>query len=153
MFAALGVLLLALIAVDTSVWTPAEQLVRVYRRHGCTCAFQWKKDLEQAGYTVVLREVETLRYLRRQRDVPRQYSGCHLGVYLGYFVEGHVDPASLKSLATLRPRAKGLIQEEDRQPGSSAQASSATSSHLLLAMPDGRTVPWSAPSSAPGHGV
>lgn len=96
-----------------------ERLVTLYRVHGCRCAFTLAQKLEQAGFTVKMFEVDTLKYVRASLHAPTGLRGCHLGRFLGYFVEGHVTPDSLNRLAQLRPIGYGVaaLSDIDLQPG------------------------------------
>jgi len=88
---------------------PAERLVKVYRVHGCTCAFDWAKTLEAAGFTVKMVELNSLQRVRGSMHVPEKLKGCHVANYLGYFVEGHVAPQALHKLAREHPSAIGVV--------------------------------------------
>jgi len=85
-----------------------ERLVTVYRVHGCSCVFSWARQLEERGFVVKLFEFETLEYVRTSLHTPEGLNGCHLGRYLGYFVEGHVDPDLLMRLAESKPAGLGV---------------------------------------------
>jgi hypothetical protein len=88
---------------------PAEQLVTIYRVHGCPCVFRWEKTLEAAGFTVKMVELNSLRTVRRSNRVPNNLKGCHVANYLKYFVEGHVAPQALMKLAREHPAATGVV--------------------------------------------
>ncbi len=88
---------------------PAEQLVKVYRVHGCPCAFQWEKELEAAGFTVKMVELKSLQSVRTSNRVPKNLKGCHVASYLDYFVEGHVAPQALTKLAREHPAVTGVV--------------------------------------------
>lgn len=103
----------AAIAGGMSWWdslhsVPAEDFVRVYRVHGCRCAFTWAHTLEENGFTVRIVELETLRDIRRQLATPKELQGCHKGQYLTYFIEGHVAPKALRKLAAEQSGARGI---------------------------------------------
>lgn len=96
---------------DALMGIQPEQLVTVYRTHGCRCAYSWSRELEARGYVVRLREVETLAPVRRRLHTPEQLNGCHVAQYLGYFVEGHVRASDLDRLSREHPEATGISQD------------------------------------------
>jgi hypothetical protein len=104
-------LAVALMNLDFLRSIPPEQVIRVYRVHGCRCVFPWARALEAEGFIVRLSETETLKNTRTRLQVPESLHGCHLGDYLGYFVEGHVDASALRALAAQRPDGLGVVTE------------------------------------------
>ena len=88
-----------------------ERLVSIYRKHGCVCALEWKRSLENAGFEVQMFEPDSMNPIRAKLQTPRQLRGCHVGVYLGYYLEGHVPAEALEKLTTDRPVAKGVVME------------------------------------------
>jgi hypothetical protein len=94
---------------DRSIWLPPERIVTVYRVHGCRCAFEWERELERAGFSVRMNEVDSLKFIRQRMRTPPYASGCHVGEYLGYFLEDHVPAAALSYLSNSRPAATGLL--------------------------------------------
>lgn len=122
---------------------PPERVVNIYRVHGCQCAFTWKRSLENAGYTVRLREYETLEYIRQSSRVPANLHGCHLAKYLGYFLEGHVPAAALQKLAAERPVALGLVTQAATNMGEEhRQKMVDDNGQVRLIEPDGRLQSW-----------
>lgn len=90
---------------------PPERLVKIYRVHGCTCAFTFADALRGAGYSVQVVELKNLSGPRGTLHSPPDLTGCHVGVYLNYFLEGHVSPAVLAELAATRPDADGVATQ------------------------------------------
>ena len=84
-------------------------MVSIYRAHGCACALEWKRALEKAGFHINMFETDSLKPIRASLQTPQQLRGCHVGVYLGYFLEGHVPAGALKKLAAERPSATGAV--------------------------------------------
>lgn len=129
---------------------PPERLVKIYRTHGCRCAFNLANSLKAEGFVVRVYEYETLEYVRDSLHTPVNLRGCHVGEFLGYFLEGHVAPAALRKLAQQQPAALGLTTEGsvDRK---SAHVSIARDekSRVLLVERDGRARPWFEPPSGP----
>ena len=94
---------------NRSLWLAPEKIVTVYRVHGCRCAFQWERELEREGFSVVMNEIHSLKFVRQRfRTLPKA-RGRHVGEYLGYFLEGHVPAAALWYLSDSRPAAVGLL--------------------------------------------
>ena len=94
---------------NRSLWLAPEQIVTVYHVHGCRCAFNWERELEREGFSVVMNEIHSLKFVRQRFRTPPKASGCHVGKYLGYFLEGHVPAAALAYLSNSRPAAMGLL--------------------------------------------
>ncbi len=100
-------------AVTTVVWPilfpqAPERVVEVYWTHECACAAPWIESLRKAGYIVRDFEQFELSSKRRALKMPTSLRGCHLAIYLGYFIEGHVFPEALAQLSEQRPNALGL---------------------------------------------
>lgn len=89
---------------------PPEQLVEVAWTHECGCARGWMKSLREEGFVVRDHEMENLSATRRQWQVPDAVHGCHPATYMGYVLDGHVPPDTLRRLAREHPTAAGLIQ-------------------------------------------
>lgn len=139
---------------DRSLWTSAEQLVTVYRIHGCRCAFAWAKSLERNGFVVQMREVGSLKSTRRTLQTPVSFKGCHVAAHLGYFVEGHVDPAALRKLAQQHPAALGLVTETSATPAlQHVDLAAEARSRVLLVEPGGKSALWFQPSRSTEEGA
>lgn len=91
---------------------PPEQLVEVAWTHQCRCARGWMNSLRAEGFVVRDYELEDLSARRRQWRVPDAVHGCHPATYMGYVLDGHVPPDTLRRLAREHPAAAGLIQVE-----------------------------------------
>lgn len=83
-------------------------VIDVYWTHECPCAFEFIESLKAGGMHVRSFEAETLQFKRQSLRIPDQLHGCHIGSYLGYFVEGHVPPAAIRQLAKQKPPGLGL---------------------------------------------
>lgn len=139
---------------DRSLWIAPERLVTIYRVHGCTCAFQWRHGLEQGGFTVVMHEIDSLRAIRQRLRTPPGARGCHVAEFLGYFVEGHVDPAALRELSRRHPAALGLSTEASTKPASQhVDLASEARSQVLLIKPNGESALWFQPSRSAEEGA
>ena len=117
-----------------------EQVVEVYRTHGCRCAFSWARELEAEGFVVRLREVETLQLTRQRLHTPAQLRGCHVAKYLEYFVEGHVGGSVLHRLATRHPNVLGVavLHTAESQLARVEEAET----HVFAFDTQGRSLPW-----------
>lgn len=145
-FALVGALILL---SDRSVWVAPENLVTVYRLHACPCAFDWKRELERQGLGVAMQELESLKYVRQRLRTPPAARGCHVGEFLGYFVEGHVDPAALRDLSRRHPAALGLSTETSTKPeGGNVDIASEANSRVLLVGPNGSSSVWFQPRAS-----
>ena len=138
---------------DRSLWIEPERLVTIYRVHGCRCAFQWSHELEREGYTVVMHEIDSLRSIRQRLRTPPEARGCHVGEFLGYFVEGHVNPLALRELSRRRPSALGVSTETSLQSDlPHVDISSEASSRVLLVGPNASPSVWYQPQPSKGTG-
>ena len=128
---------------NRSLWLSPERIVTIYRVHGCRCAFPWERELEREGFSVVMNEVESLQFIRQRLRTPTEARGCHVGEYLGYFVEGHVHPSALHELSRRRPAALGLMTEVSaRSEAGHVDIASEASSRVLLIDPNSRASVW-----------
>lgn len=107
-----AILVFAAITGIMAIWEqlfqgPTDRIVSVYRTHGCTCAYAWARSLEAEGFVVRMFEYETLRYVRQSLHTPAHPSGCHLGKFMNYYVEGHV----LDKHSRISPKSILLVLE------------------------------------------
>lgn len=139
---------------DRSIWVAPERLVTVYRVHGCRCAFLWERALEQQGFSVAMHELESLKDIRKRLRTPPSVMGCHVGEYLGYFVEGHVDPGALRELSRRHPSALGVSTETSTNSDSShIDISREAGSRVLLVGPRANTSVWFEPEASRDAGA
>jgi hypothetical protein len=106
--------------VDTTASTPhatvsatshesALPLVVVHKDPSCGCCAAWVKHLQDAGFTVEVRDEDNLTPIKERVGVPFGKGSCHTAEVGGYFVEGHVPAEDIKRLLTEKPDAKGLV--------------------------------------------
>ena len=106
--ALVGTVVIAAVLSVEHFFTSPERLVKIHRTHGCTCAFAFADSLKAAGFEVrVIEHVTSLRSVRASLHTPTNLHGCHVGEYLGYFLEGHVAPSALHHLRLQRPDGLG----------------------------------------------
>ena len=131
-----------LVAWEQWFSVPPEQLVKVYRVHGCRCVFGWVRSLEAEGFKVNLLEIESLQRVRASLHTPASMGGCHVAGYLGYFVEGHVAPAALRRLAEEHPKALGVVTHATTEIADHQNTYREQSSPVILIGPTGQSQPW-----------
>lgn len=88
-----------------------DNVVDVYQSEHCSCAPGWVRLLEQQGFVVRVSTTDVLRKMRNELKIPAELNGCHLGIYLNYFLEGHVAGKAVRDLDIHRPRSGGLITQ------------------------------------------
>lgn len=125
-----------------------DKVVAVYRTHGCTCVFSWVEDLRAAGFVVRLSELRSLNNVRATLHTPPQVNGCHIGRYLGYFVEGHVGAPAIAKLALELPKASGVVTATSLRstaPHDTALGEE-TRSEVMLVTEEGAATSWTPPT-------
>lgn len=121
---------------------PPEQLVEVVWTHECRCARGWMQALRGEGFVVRDHEMDDLSATRRQWKVPDAVHGCHPASYMGYVLDGHVPPDTLRRLAREQPAAAGLIQV-DAADITAADGGPSAAPRFELIDRDGTRRPWS----------
>lgn len=119
-----------------------ERQVALYRTHGCTCALAWRRSLETAGFEVQSYEPESLEPIRSKLRIPERLHSCHVAVYMGYFLEGHLPASALHKLEEDRPLAIGAAMETSWQEGHSGFIKEANQGAVLLFDESGLPRPW-----------
>jgi len=84
-------------------------LVIVHKNESCGCCRLWVKHLQDAGFTVEVRNEDNLNPIKERVGVPLGHGSCHTAEVGGYFVEGHVPAADIRRLLIEKPKAKGLV--------------------------------------------
>ncbi len=77
--------------------------VTVYKRENCGCCSQWVAHLEQNGYGVDVRNVDSTLPLQLRLGVPDGLRACHTAEVSGYWIEGHVPADLIGRLLDERP--------------------------------------------------
>ncbi|MBW8269486.1 DUF411 domain-containing protein [Caldovatus sp. SYSU G05006] len=104
-----GALLLAALTAAGAVRAAAAgPRIEVWRDPGCGCCGAWARHMRQAGFEVVVHEVEDVAPVKRANGVPEALWSCHTAIVAGYVVEGHVPAADVRRLLAERPPARGL---------------------------------------------
>lgn len=149
---AFGAVSMVLLSWEHLFPIPPERLVKIYRTHGCRCAFAFADSLRAEGFVVRLYEYETLKYVRISLHTPANLHGCHVAAYLGYFLEGHIAPLALRKLAQQQPPALGLATEDSvdtKREHLSRSIAREEQSRVLLVERDGRARTWFEPPDDP----
>lgn len=143
---AVGVVLSVGVGILFTRQTPQRVLyaqeVEVFRTHGCRCAFSWARSLREQGFRVRVYEKGHLLNVRSRLRTPENFDACHVGVYLGYFLEGHVGAGALVQITRERAPGIGLATANtvNRIPYVNVEEDEA--SDVLLVGKDGRARPW-----------
>lgn len=103
--------------------------VTVYKSPTCGCCVKWVDHMRDAGFDVVVNDVDNVHPVKLRVGVPPGKGSCHTAEVDGYFLEGHVPAADVKRLLTERPAARGLAV-----PGMPAGSPG-------MEVPDGRVQP------------
>lgn len=105
-------------------------LVVVHKSASCGCCGLWVEHMQQAGFTVEVRNLDNVNPVKQRLGVPLGKGSCHTAEVGGYFVEGHVPADDVKRLLAQKPAAKGLVL-----PGMPAGSPG-------METPDGRVQPY-----------
>jgi hypothetical protein len=74
----------------------------VYKSPTCNCCAKWVDHLEQAGFTVTVKQ-ESGAAVKQRFGVPRELASCHTATIGNYVVEGHVPAQDVKRLLAQQP--------------------------------------------------
>jgi hypothetical protein len=86
---------------------PADMIV--FKTPTCGCCGKWVDHMREAGYSVEVREQQSLNDVKQRYNVPGHLQSCHTAVIDGYIVEGHVPAKVLKRFLAEAPQdARGL---------------------------------------------
>ena len=96
---------IALIACAEAV---SASVLEVAKTPWCGCCTAWIERMQQAGFTMKVREVEDTGPIATAAGVPANLRSCHTTMVDGYVIEGHVPAADIRRLLAERPDALGL---------------------------------------------
>ena len=82
--------------------------VTVWKSKWCGCCAGWVKHMTNAGFKVKVHETDTLDAVKKRLGIPEKLQSCHTATVAGYKIEGHVPPADVKRLLSLKPKVEGL---------------------------------------------
>ncbi len=80
----------------------------VYKNPWCGCCGSWVRHMREAGFELVVHDVEDMSPFKRAAGVPEELQSCHTAVVGGYVIEGHVPAADIRRLLAEAPQARGL---------------------------------------------
>lgn len=80
----------------------------VYKDAYCGCCEGWVEHMKNAGFNVVVQNMDDMAAVKAKHGVSASLAGCHTAVVDGYVVEGHVPAVAVKKLLTDRPEADGI---------------------------------------------
>lgn len=84
------------------------QSMTIYKSPYCGCCTAWADAMEEAGFSVTIKEADDLTPVKQMAGVPETMQSCHTAVVHGYVLEGHVPLNAVQRLLTERPAIKGL---------------------------------------------
>jgi hypothetical protein len=95
---------LGLLATQQSV---AADIV-VYKSPTCGCCGKWVKHMEDAGFSVDVKNRRDLTPIKAELGVPGGMQSCHTAKVGDYIVEGHVPADLVRRILDEKPDIKGL---------------------------------------------
>lgn len=102
-----GPKMLLLFVFATGLGAASPDMV-VYKTKTCGCCSKWVEYLRAKGFTVTVKEVDSMVETHRKLGVAANLQSCHTGVVNGYSIEGHVPAEEITRLLKEHPKAKGL---------------------------------------------
>jgi hypothetical protein len=82
--------------------------IDVYKSKQCKCCIKWILHLEENGFNVSAKDIESLAKLKDSDKIPNNFRACHTAVIGQYIVEGHVPANIIKQLVNEQPLVKGI---------------------------------------------
>ena len=98
------------LAVTAPLIAQSRPALHVAKDPGCGCCNSWARIVYDSGFDVTYehRSNAALERFKLARSIPPAMFSCHTAEVEGYMIEGHVPPADIWRLITLRPGAIGL---------------------------------------------
>ena len=108
--AAAAVVLPFLLVLGRSASADELPLVQVTKTATCGCCALWVEHIEDAGFSVAVRDVsqEALADFKRRVGIAARHRSCHTARVGDYVIEGHVAAREIVRLLAERPDALGL---------------------------------------------
>ncbi|MBA3512418.1 DUF411 domain-containing protein [Sphingomonas sp.] len=100
--------IVAPLALLASAESAVAATLMVTRTAFCGCCKLWVERMKAAGFTVQVKEVESVTPTARRLGVPDKLRSCHTSQIGGYAIEGHVPAADIKRLLAQKPKAAGI---------------------------------------------
>ena len=82
--------------------------VTVYKTATCGCCKKWVKHLENKGFIVESKNLNSLSSIKEELGIKPKNRSCHTAKVGNYFVEGHVPAEDIKKMITSSADIKGL---------------------------------------------
>lgn len=82
--------------------------VTVYKTSSCGCCKKWVTHLEENGFNVVAKDVNSLQPYKEKAKLSPELASCHTAFVDGYAVEGHVPANDIKRLLNEKPDVTGI---------------------------------------------
>lgn len=82
--------------------------VTVYKSGGCGCCGVFTKYLSQQGFSVDVKNTESMSVIKDKFNIPGTMQSCHTSMVDKYFVEGHVPAQAIEKLLTEKPDIAGI---------------------------------------------
>lgn len=103
-----GGLILGMASMATA--QEATPVIDVLKQASCGCCGGWVERMQEAGYTVNVRDVsgEELYAAKEASGFSDDLWACHTSTVAGYTVEGHVPAREIARLLEERPAALGI---------------------------------------------
>ena len=74
-----------------SLTTNNSPLLLVHKTPTCGCCKQWIKHLEKDGFSISIKDHQSLQEIKETYQIKSEYRSCHTGVSKdGYIFEGHI---------------------------------------------------------------
>ena len=74
-----------------SLTTNNSPLLLVHKTPSCGCCKQWIKHLEKDGFSISIKDHQSLQEIKESYQIKSEYRSCHTGVSKnGYIFEGHI---------------------------------------------------------------
>ncbi len=88
----------------------AANSVTVYKTATCGCCAEWVRHMEQAGFEMTVRDLDSSELVERKQalGVKQGLSSCHTATVNDYVVEGHVPSTDVQRLLDERPKIAGI---------------------------------------------
>lgn len=104
----LALLFIGLLGACAAPAAPTARTMTVYKSPTCGCCSAWISHLEQAGYTITVKDQANLSPVKAAQGVPPAMQSCHTALIDGYVIEGHVPVADIERLLRDRPAIRGI---------------------------------------------
>ncbi|CTQ56146.1 Protein of unknown function, DUF [Roseibium album] len=104
--------LAGLISVSSAAIADEDKTVTVFKTPWCGCCKVWTDAVENAGYHVLVKDMEDLSDIKKQAGIPEDMEACHTAVIGGdrkYIVEGHVPLEAIDKMMSERPDIRGIV--------------------------------------------